>query len=102
MELEENQDRVPHEASRYRRIRLPYDCAQLVSAIGQRFGHANPGQTIEWLLNEAKTLVEAVLARDSTSPPPPFNFQAYYQAVPTIIPFPPTINPTVNQNFVHP
>ncbi|KAI5659781.1 hypothetical protein M9H77_28574 [Catharanthus roseus] len=100
MECADNQHRVPPEASRYRRIRLPYDCAQLKFVIGQRLGHKNPGQTIIWLQNEAKTIVEAVLVRDST-PPPPINVQAYYQAALAMIPFPPTINPTVNQNFVH-
>ncbi|KAI5659764.1 hypothetical protein M9H77_28557 [Catharanthus roseus] len=102
MEFANNQARVCAEASRYRRIRLPYACAELVFAIGERLGHTTAGQTIEWLLNEVKSVIDAVLESDSTPPPQPTSFQAYHPMAPPIVPYPPVINPIVNPNFVHP
>ncbi|KAI5659769.1 hypothetical protein M9H77_28562 [Catharanthus roseus] len=69
MESANNQTRIPVKASRYGMIRLLYDCAELVFAIRERLGHTNAGQTIEWLLNEVKTVVNAILESDSTPPP---------------------------------
>ncbi|KAI5659779.1 hypothetical protein M9H77_28572 [Catharanthus roseus] len=84
MESANNQARVCAEVSRYRRIRLLYACAELVFAIGERLGHTTAGQTIEWLLNEVKGIIDVVLKSDSTPPPQPT-----------------VINPVVNSNFVH-
>ncbi|KAI5662519.1 hypothetical protein M9H77_21842 [Catharanthus roseus] len=102
MEYANSQAKVPGEANRYRRICLPYPCAKLVFAIEERLGRTTAGQTIEWLLNKVKSVVDALLGCDSTPPPQPTNFHAYYPVAPAKVPFPPAINPVANPNFVHP
>lgn len=54
-----------------RRIRLPVNCAETVDQLKKALGHCSLGETIEWVLNQAKESIDDVLKVKPTSPAPP-------------------------------
>ena len=57
-----------------RRVCLSVKCAQRIFELNEKLGHRTAGETIEWLLIQAKPAIDAVLGTNSafTSPPPIF------------------------------
>ncbi|XP_019260924.1 PREDICTED: transcription factor TCP11-like [Nicotiana attenuata] len=54
-----------------RRIRLPTSCAQRVFSLTEKLGHKTVGCTIEWLLMQAESSINAILAKKTSALPSP-------------------------------
>lgn len=63
-------DRHRKVEGRDRRVLLSPACTRLLSEISIRLGHRTMGETIQWLMVEAKPSVDAVLGHGSSYPPP--------------------------------
>nr|XP_009616535.1 transcription factor TCP9-like [Nicotiana tomentosiformis] len=54
-----------------RRVRLPTSCAQRVFSLNEKLGHKTVGCTIEWLLMQAESSINAILAKKTSALPSP-------------------------------
>ena len=61
-------DRHSNVRGKDRRIVLPIGCADRVFELRKRLGHRTAGQTVEWLLIQAKASVDAVLNTNPAAP----------------------------------
>lgn len=60
-------DRHQKVDGRDRRIRLPFSCAETVFELQGKLRHKNAGETVDWVVQQAKRSVDAVLNADQTN-----------------------------------